>query len=108
MDNSYFEKAIIDRLTELGARVKNIDDELGHLKTQDFGDQAIDLEDDEVLEGLGLSAQKEIGLLKRALARIHDKTYGICLTCDQPISEERLDAVLYAPLCRTCANGTAV
>ena len=104
MDNSHFETAIKNRLAELGVRMHVIDAELGHLKPKDLEEQAIDLEDDEVLEGLGVAAQKEVMLLKDALARIKDNTYGICLSCGEQISEERLKAVLYAPLCRTCAN----
>jgi hypothetical protein len=57
---------IMDRLAQLDERLHDIDDELGEPKSHDFGDQAIDIEDDEVLEGLGAAAQKELALLKRA------------------------------------------
>tara|TARA_R110002094_G_scaffold89971_2_gene92635 strand:- start:520 stop:843 length:324 start_codon:yes stop_codon:yes gene_type:complete len=104
-DLTEFADLIAARLEELGDRVQEIDHELGEPKSADLNEQAIDIEDDEVLEGLGAVAQKEISLLRLALGRIQDGTYGICQKCDEPISEERLKAVLYAPLCKRCAAG---
>jgi DnaK suppressor protein len=37
-----------------------------------------------------------------ALARIEAGTYGICRTCGQAISEERLEAIPYATQCIEC------
>lgn len=102
-DLSHYKQIIMNRLAQLDVRLHDIDDELGEPKPRDFGDQAIDIEDDEVLEGLGAAAQKELALLKRALARIKDGTYGVCTECGDPISDARLEAVPYAPLCKTCA-----
>ncbi|WP_370402476.1 TraR/DksA family transcriptional regulator [Sulfitobacter sp. JB4-11] len=106
MDNKFYANLIIQRLKELGARVKHIDEELGIPKPTDLEEQAIDIEDDEVLESLGAAAEKEVGLLRQALKRLEDGTYGICLGCGDPISEERLQAVLYAPLCKKCVHHT--
>lgn len=104
-DLNHFKTLITNRLQELDVRMHEVDDELGHRMTADLNDQAIDIEDDEVLEGLGIAAQKEIGLLELALHRIEDGTFGICQKCEEPISEARLNAVLYAPLCKDCARG---
>lgn len=106
MDNKFYANLIVQRLKELGARVKHIDEELGIPKPTDLEEQAIDIEDDEVLESLGAAAEKEVGLLRQALKRLEDGTYGICLGCGDPISEERLQAVLYAPLCKKCVHHT--
>ena len=107
IDQNYFKALIAKRMRELGVRMQDIDSELGHRLTADLEDQAVDLEDDEVLEGLGASAQKEVSLLRQALARIEKGSYGTCLECGEPISQERLEAVPYAPLCRNCAvSGT--
>jgi RNA polymerase-binding transcription factor DksA len=105
-DLKQFSKLIAARLEELGMRTHEIDHELGEPKDSDLNDQAIDLEDDEVLERLGAAAQKEISLLRLALGRIKDGTYGVCAQCGEPISEERLRAVLYTPLCRECVAGS--
>ena len=104
LDLTHFKTLITDRLAELDARIHEVDHELGEPKSPDMNDQAIDLEDDEVLESLGVAAQKEISLLKLALARIQDGSYGICANCEDPISDARLEAVPYAPLCKRCAQ----
>ena len=104
IDFNHYEIAIKNRLKELGVRLHDIDAELGHAKPKGLEEQAVDLEDDEVLEGLGIAAQNEIAYLKKALTRVNDQSYGICLSCETPISEARLKAVLYAPLCKTCAT----
>jgi RNA polymerase-binding transcription factor len=41
-------------------------------------------------------------LLKGALRRMGDDTYGTCLACDDPISVKRLQAVPWAELCLRC------
>lgn len=54
--------------------------------------------------------QTERGILEQindALERIERGEYGICQQCDAKISEERLKALPYTPLCVTCARGEA-
>ncbi len=104
MDLEEYAGLISQRLSELGARMQEIDHELGLAKDSDLEEQAIDLEDDEVLEGLGIAAQQEVASLRQAQIRIQKGTYGICQSCQNPIDEERLKAVLYTPLCRNCAQ----
>jgi RNA polymerase-binding transcription factor DksA len=93
---------IEERIAELTAQMQKISDDLDQPLPADLADQAIDLEDDEVLSGLGLSNQKELRLLNDALKRIADGSYGICAKCGDDISPERLDAVPYAVTCRKC------
>jgi DnaK suppressor protein len=94
---------ITARIKELTAHMQKISDDLDQPLPADLGDQAIDLEDDEVLSGIGRANQQEVRLLNDALKRIADGSYGICLKCGDCISPARLDAVPYAVLCRTCA-----
>lgn len=103
-DLTHFKKLITDRLEELDVRIHEVDHELGEPKSADLNEQAIDIEDDEVLESLGAAAQKEVALLRLALKRIKDGSYGICAECEDPISDARLEAVPYAPLCKRCAQ----
>jgi DnaK suppressor protein len=98
IDLQHYKTLISDRLKELGVRLHEIDTELGVPKPADWEEQAIDIEDDQVLEGLGLAAQKKVTLLQQGLARISDKSYRICVKCGDPISQDRLNAVLYACL----------
>ncbi len=92
------------RLKELNGRLRSVEDALDVAADPDLEDQAIELQDDEVLEGLGRAGEREIQLLGRALVRIENGTYGICKACGEQISAARLDAVPYAVLCRDCAG----
>jgi DnaK suppressor protein len=40
--------------------------------------------------------------IRAALARIRDGNYGICLECDEEISQKRLAAVPWTALCIAC------
>ena len=41
-------------------------------------------------------------LVKGALRRMEDGTYGTCLACEDPVSVKRLQAVPWAELCLRC------
>lgn len=96
-------KQIEARVTELTTHLQKIEEDLDQPLPAHLEDQAIDLEDDEVLERLGRANQQELRLLNDALKRIADGSYGICAKCGEDISQARLDAVPYAVLCRNCA-----
>ena len=91
------------RIAELTAQMQKISDDLDQPLPAHLEDQAIDLEDDEVLEGIGRANSQEVRLLQDALKRIAKGTYGICGKCGDEISAARLDAVPYAVICRNCA-----
>jgi DnaK suppressor protein len=40
--------------------------------------------------------------IEEALARIRQGTYGVCVVCQQPISQARLEAVPWTRHCRGC------
>lgn len=103
MDLERRKQQITTRIAELTAHMQKISDDLDQPLPADLSDQAIDLEDDEVLEGIGRAHQQEVRLLQLALKRIAAGEYGICRTCGEPISPARLDAVPYAQVCRNCA-----
>ncbi|TMM51193.1 TraR/DksA family transcriptional regulator [Sulfitobacter sabulilitoris] len=104
MQTEKFKQIIEQRMTELSRRLATIEDALDEPADRDLEDQAIELEDDEVLEGVGRAGQREMRLLQLALKRIEDGSYGICQICGNEIAEERLIAVPFAPLCRDCAR----
>lgn len=103
MDITQRKEQITARVKELTAHMQKISDDLDQPLPAHLEDQAIDLEDDEVLSGLGRANQQEVRLLNDALKRIADGSYGICQKCGEDISPERLDAVPYAMVCRICA-----
>lgn len=92
------------RLKELGWRLVEVETALDQTPNPDAPERAVEREGDEVLESLGLSGQKEIARIKAALDRIENGTYGECMKCGGTISQERLDVVPDAALCRECAR----
>lgn len=91
------------RMADLVDRMRSIEDELDSHQSKDWEELAVEREDDEVLERLGLSGQAEMNRIKAALARMDEGEYGYCTKCGEAISEERLDLVPWTPFCRRCA-----
>ncbi len=92
------------RRAELLERMVAVESELETHNTRDWEDAATEREQDEVLEGMGLSAQAEIVRIDAALDRIESGDYGDCSICGAPISEERLNVLPFTPFCRDCAR----
>ena len=95
--------ALEKRLTELGARLEAIEEELDSHQNRDWEELATEREGDEVLEHMGLSAQQELRMIEAALHRIDEGEYGFCTKCGTEIGEDRLDLLPQTPFCRACA-----
>lgn len=95
--------ALEARMADLQGRIGAIEAELDSHNAQDWEELATEREGDEVLEGMGLSAQAEIRAIRAALDRITAGDYGFCAKCGAEISQERLDLLPYTPFCRSCA-----
>jgi RNA polymerase-binding protein DksA len=93
-----------ERREELVRRMQQVEAELASHSTPDWEDQAIEQEDDEVLERIGLSARTEVAQIDAALGRIAEDEYGFCTRCGAEISAERLDLLPFTPFCRDCAR----
>ena len=91
-------------LTELEARLTNLARDLDQPADRDWGEQAIEIEDDEALEHQAALVEREIASVMRALGRIADGTYGTCVRCGEAIAPERLEARPEAALCIDCAR----
>lgn len=91
------------RLDDLLARAQVIEDDLRHPLDADWEEQAIDLADDETLEGVDEVLRQEIQQIRLALLRIANGTYGTCTVCGEPIGMARLDALPTATRCINCA-----
>lgn len=92
------------RRTQLQERLEGIEAELDSHTAKDWEESATEHEDDEVLEGIGLSSQQELRMIEAALQRIEAGEYGICVKCGAKIGEERLAVLPYTPFCRDCAS----
>jgi RNA polymerase-binding transcription factor DksA len=93
LDLTYFEQMLRSHRKELLQRLEGIEHELDKPADPDAEERATEREGDEVLEGVGLAGLSEIRGIDAALKRIEDGTYGVCVSCGEDISEDRLKAV---------------
>lgn len=91
------------RLDDLLERTEVIEDDLRHPLDADWSEQAVDLADDEALEGVDDVLRAEIQQIRLALLRIENGTYGTCAKCGKEIRRERLEARPIATSCIDCA-----
>lgn len=98
---------LIMRRDEIEGRLNKVDQDILHSNgapNPDSGEQAIERENDDVLEALGGLARSELEQINTALARIEQNEYGSCTLCKKAISAERLKAIPYADRCINCAD----
>lgn len=70
----------------------------------DFSEQAVQRENDEVLQGIGDAARSELAGIDRALRRIESGDYFKCARCGGAIEASRLEAVPHTDRCASCAR----
>jgi DnaK suppressor protein len=90
---------------ELEQRLHRTRSHIHHKDTpvsQDFDEQAVEMQNDEVVHMLDFAGRKELEQIDLALQRLDEGTYQFCAGCGKPIEEERLIAVPYTELCIEC------
>lgn len=95
---------------QLLARKQELESELTRLsrervsddQVQDPGDQALSSTMENLRNSLQDADLEEYNKINKALAKIEDGTYGICIDCSQPISEKRLKLFQNATRCLSC------
>ena len=92
------------QLAELESRLDRIERDLAEPPEADSSERAVQMEDDEALEGQAAVISSEIASVRRALDRIDDQSYGYCVKCGEEIAAGRLEARPEAALCIDCAN----
>ena len=100
-------RKLLSKRDEIEGRLSKIDQDILHTNgapNPDSGEQAIERENDDVLEALGGITRSELEQINTALVRIEQNEYGICTECKNPISAERLEAIPYADHCIDCAE----
>ena len=93
-----------NRLGDLLERAEVIEDDLRHPLEADSSEQAVDLADDEALEGIDEVLRHEIAQIRMALLRIENGTYATCGQCGKQIARKRLEARPIATRCIDCAE----
>lgn len=100
-------RKLMDRRDEIKGRLDKVDQDILHTNgapNPDSGEQAIERENDDVLEALGGLARSELEKINAALERIERGEYGNCTLCKKTIAAERLKAIPFADRCINCAD----
>lgn len=98
-DYAELEATLKARLADLTERAAEVEQDLRQPLDADLEDQAVDLADDEALEGVEDVLLEEIAQVRAALDRIANGTYGTCAVCGDEISLGRLQARPIATRC---------
>jgi len=70
--------------------------------TLDVADQAVFSYQKEMLFTQGTEGHSQLSLVRLALERLHEGSFGQCLHCGRPIGEKRLEALPWTPYCIEC------
>lgn len=97
-------EALRDELVERVDRYKVHKMRLENPLERDMEEQAIELENEDVIDALEEEAEEELGQVMHALERIEDGEGELCECCGEPIDPRRLEAIPYATLCFDCAE----
>lgn len=69
---------------------------------QDVADQAVAGYQKEMLFSQGTVSSTQLRLVREALSRLADGTYGDCVRCYQAIGPKRIEAIPWTPYCIDC------
>lgn len=97
-------EALRDELVERVDRYKVHKMRLENPLDRDMEEQAIELENEDVIDALEEEAEEELGQVLHALERIEEGEGELCERCGEPIAPQRLEAIPYATLCVDCAE----
>ena len=104
-DLQYFKSKLSDLKDEITDRLRSIDSDLRLKTSAGPDDQAIELENAEVLDSLRSNAKLELMQVESALQRIEEGTYLLCRNCNDEIPATRLEALPFTGHCVRCAEG---
>jgi RNA polymerase-binding protein DksA len=91
---------LLDRHNRIARKTRHREEPL----PQDFAEQAVELENQELLEALDVEVAEELRQISRALQRIDAGEYTSCTTCGADIPAARLEALPTTGLCVGCAT----
>lgn len=107
MKHAAIREQLRTKIREILARNAKIEGDLRRERTPlegDWDENAILLENDEVLEALDADNRAHVARLRAAIDRIEKGTYGRCTSCDGRIAAARLAAIPEVTVCIDCAR----
>jgi DnaK suppressor protein len=104
MNHKELRTSLEQKKAELSERFSKIKADVGRGLEADSKEQAAQLENQEVLDGLASGAVSEIAKISAALKRMEDGVYGLCTECGGKIDDRRLAARPHSSCCIGCAS----
>jgi DnaK suppressor protein len=104
MTNDEILSSLLEKKEQLDNRVTAIAADLKKGRSQDYSEQAIETENDDVLDEIDHEAKQELSFVNEALQRLTNNTYGYCDVCEIKINPKRLAALPYSKTCIECAQ----
>lgn len=101
----YFEQRLRQRQQELEQAVANtVEQALASNTddTRDVADQAVAGYQKELLFSQGTVRSAQLRLVRQALARLSEGSFGDCIRCYQTIGAKRIEALPWTPYCINC------
>ncbi|GIK35543.1 MAG: hypothetical protein AMXMBFR45_06100 [Gammaproteobacteria bacterium] len=89
---------------DLQKRVTTIHEHARDPLEQDSAEQAAQLGNVAVVSALENEAVQQIAEIEAAISRLDAGTYGVCVSCGEPIGDGRLRVRPAATQCRDCAE----
>jgi RNA polymerase-binding transcription factor DksA len=109
MNHDAIRQALCSRIRDVLARNEKIGSDLRREQNPlggDWDENAILVENDQVLEALDADNRAQVARLRAAIARLDDGSYGRCARCGEPIGAARLEAMPEVTTCIGCARET--
>lgn len=107
MNHDLVRQQLLAKRDELLHRTARIQRDLQHADqpvSQDFAEQATEMENTEVLHGIDAESRHELQLINHALDRLDNDSYETCVKCGDAIGEARLQVLPFAEHCIHCAS----
>jgi RNA polymerase-binding transcription factor DksA len=104
IDEGEARNRLVAKQTELQRRIAGTEGTERREVAEGQNDNAQLWEVSDVRDDLDSQAATELEQVNQALARLDAGEYGLCMDCEEPIAEARLNALPYATLCIQCAE----
>ncbi len=103
-ENDKIYRQLIEKRKELESRINKIKHDYSTPLEKDSKEQAIQLENAEVLNVIDEGAREEISQIDKTLGLIERGEYGTCIVCEEEIPEKRIAVLPYTSYCISCAE----
>jgi len=95
---------LMEKREVLLSRIDKINLDYSSPLNKDSSEQAVELENAQVLSGIHKGALEELSQIDKTLELIKKDEYGTCRMCGMPIPVKRLKVIPYTCYCVGCAG----